>query len=304
MTRATSVPAAAARTFASLADHAVLPLSFLGAYLLTSALQRLGVPNLFVTPILVGPFAGLVAILERARPDRADYKPLELPFLHEAAHFIFNFEFGYGLSLLATALFERWIRMVIPASTWPVHWPLALQLFLAVLCYEGTSYWQHRLLHRVPSLWRFHALHHSGTRLNFLRCVRFHFVDIATAAFVSYVPLAILGAPDDIVTLLAILLSVMGILQHANIRMRSPNWLDRLICTPAVHRHHHSSALHEGDRNFGNSVMLLDMLFGTYGAPNSAGPATVGIENDPVPRDFLGQTLGPFRMRKNYRSAT
>lgn len=298
MTRATS------RTFATIADHAALPLFLIGAYLSASTLQRLGVPNLLVTPLIVGPFAGLIAILERARPDRASYKPLDLPFLHEAAHYIFNFEFGYGLSLLATALFERSMRLVIPASTWPAHWPLALQLLLAILCYEGTSYWQHRLVHRVPWLWRFHALHHSGTRLNFLRAVRFHFVDIATAAFVSYVPLAILGAPDSVVTLLAILLSVMGILQHANLRMRSPAWLDRLICTPAVHRHHHSSAPHEGDTNFGNSVMLFDMLFGTYGAPRPAGPAAVGIEDDPVPRDFIGQTLGPFRRARSQRSTT
>lgn len=301
MTRARSATAALLRT---LADYAVMPLFLIGAYVFASALQRLGVPNLLVTPIIVGPCAGLVAILERARPDRAEYRPLDLPFLHEAAHYIFNFEFGYGLSLLATAGFEKSMRIVIPASTWPTQWPLALQLLLAMLLYEGTSYWQHRLLHRVPSLWRFHALHHSGARLNFLRCVRFHFVDIATAAFVSYVPLAILGAPDSMVTLLAILLSVMGILQHANIRMRSPAWLDRLICTPAVHRHHHSSALHEGNTNFGNSVMLFDILFGSYGAPHPVGPVAVGIEQDPVPRDFIGQTLGPFRKPNNQRSAT
>jgi sterol desaturase/sphingolipid hydroxylase (fatty acid hydroxylase superfamily) len=68
-----------------------------------------------------------------------------------------------------------------------------------------------------------------------------------------------------------------------------------VICTPAVHRHHHSRRFVESNQNFGTTVMLFDLLFGTYGAPQPAGPDTMGIEDDPVPRGFWPQTLQPFR---------
>ena len=130
----------------------------------------------------------------------------------EAAHFILNFEVGYGLALGACALIERGLRMVQPQPSWPTSWPVILQLVLAVFLYEGLSYWQHRLLHRFPTLWRFHALHHSGARLNLVRAVRFHIVDFATASFTAYLPLVLLGTPEMIITLLAVLVSLLGIL--------------------------------------------------------------------------------------------
>jgi sterol desaturase/sphingolipid hydroxylase (fatty acid hydroxylase superfamily) len=192
---------------------------------------------------------------------------------------------------------ERLVRVAAAAVAlprWPSGWPLAAQLVLAVLLYEGTSYWQHRALHRVSSLFRFHALHHSGARLVFVRAVRFHAVDIGTASFAAYLPLVLLGAPDRLYTVLGVLLSALGMLQHANVRMRTPWWLDRVVCTPAVHWHHHSRLRDESDRNFGNTVMLFDLLFGTYGAPRPDGPAEIGIDDDPVPRGFLRQVMDPL----------
>ena len=288
-------PTALRRIITAILDYSAFPFFMISAYYVVIALQKHGVPNLLVTPIVVGPFTGLVALAERLRPDRIAHKPLDQPILREAAHFIFNFEFGYGLSLIITSLLERWLRMFIPASIWPTQWPLGWQLLLTTVLYESTSYWQHRLIHRVPLFWRFHALHHSGARLNFVRAVRFHFVDIGSAGVISYLPLAIVGTPDGVVTLLAVLLSVIGVLQHANLRMRTPWWLDRLLCTPAVHRHHHSSVVSESDSNFGNTVMIWDILFRSYGAPRPVGPVEMGIIEDPVPRDFWGQVFGPFR---------
>jgi sterol desaturase/sphingolipid hydroxylase (fatty acid hydroxylase superfamily) len=236
----------------------------------------------------------VLAVLERARPERLEHKPLDLPLWMEAAHFVLNFEFGYSLALGACAGLERLLHRVHPQPSWPSSWPLTLQFLLAVLLYESISYWQHRLLHTFPILWRFHALHHSGARLNFVRAVRFHFVDFATASFTAYLPLVLLGTPEDLITLLAVLISVLGILQHANLRLRTPVLLDRLICTPAVHRHHHSCLIEEGNTNFANSVMIFDLMFGSYGRPHPVGPRATGIDDDPVPRRFWGQCVGPF----------
>jgi sterol desaturase/sphingolipid hydroxylase (fatty acid hydroxylase superfamily) len=279
-------------------DHAVFPIIMIGSYVAAVVLLAQGVPPLFVTPIVVGPMAAILVLLERVRPEKADSVPFDLPLWMEAAHFVLDFELGYGIALAACAGVELLARRAF-APLWPTAWPVLLQVILAVVFYEATSYWQHRALHRVPGLFRFHALHHSGGRLNMVRAVRFHMTDFATASFVAYLPLVLLGAPEPIVTLMAVAVSALGALQHCNTRMRTPWWLDRLVCTPAVHRHHHSIVLEELDRNFGNSVMIFDLLFGTFAAPRPDAPAIYGIDPDPVPRaSFLGQWLGPLGLIK------
>lgn len=276
-------------------DYSIVPLYMVGSVALASFLLAQGIPDLLVTPLVVGPLVAITAFLEWQRPAREDCLGMDQSIFIEAAHFFLSFEFGYGLSLAACELLRYGAHWALPTPLWPTDWPIGFQVFLAILFYEGTSYWQHRLLHQFPRLWRFHALHHSGARVNMWRVVRFHFVDIGTAAFVAYVPLVILATPEPIITRMVALLSAMSLLQHANIRMRTPVWLDTLICTPIVHRHHHSQDLIEGNRNFGNTVMLFDQLFGTYGQHHPEGPVRMGIKDDPVPKGFWPQWISPFK---------
>jgi len=260
------------------------------------------IPAIAVSPVVVLGFTAIVVLLERIRPEREGHSKPDLPLWMEAAHFVFSFELGYGLSMLVCSGLAIGLRRALPIPSWPTSsWPMPIQVLVAVLVYEGTSYWQHRLIHRVPWFWRFHALHHSGERLNFVRCVRFHAVDIGTASFVAYVPLVLLDASDRLFTIMGVMLSALGILQHANIRMRTPRWLDRLVCTPAVHRFHHSRVFSEQDKNFGNTVMIFDMLFGTYLAPRcKSGPSEMGLDDDAVPRaSFVAQITTPFRRAAN-----
>jgi sterol desaturase/sphingolipid hydroxylase (fatty acid hydroxylase superfamily) len=279
---------------AGLVDHLVVPSLIAGPTLAASWLVNRGMPGVAVTILTVGGMTGIAAILERVRPERPEHRDLDQPLWMEAAHFLLSFELGYGLALGACELVRRALDGHVALPRWPTHWPLAAQLLVGVLIYEGTSYWQHRFLHHSPTFWRFHALHHSGARLNLVRSIRFHAVDLGTAAFVAYLPLVLLSATDELFTVMGVLLSALGVLQHANIRVRTPSWADWLVCTPAVHRHHHSLDRAESGRNFGNTVMIFDVLFGTYGRPRPAGPVATGIDGPPVSRRFWGQIFGPF----------
>jgi sterol desaturase/sphingolipid hydroxylase (fatty acid hydroxylase superfamily) len=51
--------------------------------------------------------------------------------------------------------------------------------------------------------------------------------------------------------------------------------------------------LDEGNRNYGENLMLFDMIFGTYINPPRRPPADIGIES-PMPENFLGQLKIPF----------
>ncbi len=274
-------------------DYAILPAFVASAVLGTYVLLE-SVPPILITSLVVGTLAAIAAVLERARPERPDYVKLDQPLLVDAAHYFLNYNLGYGLALGAAAAVDYGMKTYVQVTLWPTSWPLALQLVLAAVLAEGLSYWQHRLSHRIPWLWRFHALHHSGERLNLVRAGRFHFVDIGPGAFLSLVPLVLLGAPDTMLIWVACITGAFGILEHGNMRMRTPAWLDWLICTPAVHRHHHSSLLRESDSNFGTLVMVFDVLFGSFERPRPEGPLAVGIEDDPVPRGFWNQFISPF----------
>jgi ornithine lipid hydroxylase len=276
------------------ADYLVVP-TFVAAMIAMTHVVIGRVPNFLVSGIVIGTFAVVAAVAERLRPERDEYRRLDQPFWIEAAHFFLNYNFGYALALGACAALDVAVKAVIHEPLWPSQWPFALQLVLAAFLGEGSSYWQHRLFHRVPWLWRFHALHHSGARLNLLRAGRFHFVDIGPAAFMALLPFVVLRAPDTMLTWIAVLNAALGVLDHSNIRMRTPAWLDWLVCTPAVHRHHHSRAPAESDRNFGTVVMLFDVLFGTYQKPRAEGPPEVGVENDSLPAGFLNQVFSPLR---------
>jgi len=275
-------------------DYALAPATIVTGLWFTARLGAGGTSPYVTTGLVVGVAVVLFAILERVHPERSDWTPFDQPLLIDAGHYALNYHFGILLGYGAS--FALGIALHLP-PVWPTRWPLALQIVLAAFISEGVSYWQHRAAHRWEWLWRFHALHHSGARLNVVRAGRFHFVDVGTATFLTFVPLVLLGAPEPIVTAITVLSALIGLLTHANVRMRTPRWLDRLVCTPAVHRHHHSSDLRESNENFGTTLVIFDLLFGTYRAPAPA-PKAVGILDDPTPRGFIAQVFEPFAAPK------
>ena len=276
-------------------DYALFPAFLASAVVATALLLHLQVPSLLVSSLVTAPLAVAAAILERVRPERGDYRPFDQPLAVDAAHFLLPYQVGYALGVGACMAAGQGMKAAGWDPSWPSGWPLPVQVVFGLFLAEVLSYWQHRLVHRVPWLWRFHALHHSGARLNLVRAGRFHFVDIGLAAFLVVLPLVALGAPPDIVAWVTAVSGVFGVLEHANMRMRTPAWLGWVICTPAVHRHHHSRTLQESDGNYSTVLMVMDVVFGTWQKPRPDGPAAVGIEDDPVPRGFWNQVIAPFR---------
>lgn len=272
-------------------DYALWPILFVGPVVAVVLLLDRGAGDVVAT---VAPTAalGLVAwLLERLRPEHPDHTRPDFPLWMEAGHFLFGVELGYFVALGICTGIHRFVSLAL----WPESWPIAAQIFAAVLLYEGASYWQHRWFHRSRRLWGFHAVHHTGSRLNVFRSLRFHAVDIAVPTLMGYLPLVVLNAPTRMLTILGVIISALGILQHANVRMRTPRWLDALVCTPVLHRQHHALDRRVSECNYGTTVMLWDQVFGTYRAAlRPDGPAEIGIEDDATPTTFLGQVLGPF----------
>ncbi len=67
--------------------------------------------------------------------------------------------------------------------------PWILQFCLAVVVADVAEYFIHLALHKVPFLWRFHAIHHSSKALDWIAGSRSHFVDDTLVRGFILVPL-------------------------------------------------------------------------------------------------------------------
>ena len=233
-----------------------------------------------------------IALLERVMPHEALWLENDGQMGPDLAHTLLSK--GIAQVIVTVIVFMGIAEWVKPADSpfWPESWPLAVQIALGLVLVEAGLYWKHRLAHEWPWLWRFHAVHHSVTRLWFFNTGRFHPVDTVTGLLVGIPVLLLLGASQPVLLMVSAVTAVVGILTHCNIDMRC-GWLSYVFNTPQTHRWHHSRNLDEGNRNYGENLMLFDMIFGTYINPNRRPPADIGIENE-MPADFIGQLKIPF----------
>lgn len=190
--------------------------------------------------------------------------------------------------------------LIAGLAIWPSDWPLYAQVALAVVASEFMLYWAHRTAHEVPFIWRFHAVHHSVSKLWIVNTGRFHFIDSLYSIVLGIFPLILLGAPMIVVTWVGAITAFIGMLTHCNVEMRF-GWLSYIFNTPGLHRWHHSKKLREGNTNYGENIMLWDLLFGTFFNEDRRPPTNIGI-TDHMPRRFIHQIIWPFIGQDKKRS--
>ena len=92
--------------------------------------------------------------------------------------------------------------------------------------------------HKVTTLWRLHAVHHSQEELSILSTFRTHpLVHLSFA--VSVIPVLALSANAATPATMLTIYACFGALPHANVRW-SYGRLGRWVISPAYHRLHHS----------------------------------------------------------------
>jgi sterol desaturase/sphingolipid hydroxylase (fatty acid hydroxylase superfamily) len=194
-------------------------------------------------------------------------------------------------AIVAGTVGEMWgVRL------WPSGLPFVAQVLILVTVADGIGYWQHRLEHRVSWLWPIHALHHDVRRMHVLKSARNTFADMVLRSILVYGPLAMLGAPRDVIVWHPLTLLVLGPIAHSNVALPIPAFVHRLIVTPPGHRMHHARSRSHSDGNFAVVTPLWDLLFGTYNEPAGCPPPAVGVD-DRLPAGFVRQALSPFLWR-------
>jgi len=184
------------------------------------------------------------------------------------------------------------------AELWPTRWPWLEQLVLALVVAELPKYWMHRLEHTTELLWRIHATHHSAPRLYFLNAARFHPLDIGLDTVVGLTPLVLLGAGPEILALFNLVSAVHGYFQHANLELRLGP-LNYFFSMAELHRWHHSKRLEEANHNYGQNLIVWDLVFGSFFWPGREPPEDIGLADLPrFPMGFWAQLASPFRWRR------
>ncbi|WP_228152774.1 sterol desaturase family protein [Marinobacter guineae] len=195
---------------------------------------------------------------------------------------IYAFEHGWGLLNL-------------------VSMPAWGAVILAIIALDLAIYFQHRIFHAVPWLWRLHRMHHADLEFDVTTGLRFHPLEIVLSMAIKMAVVVLIGAPALAVVAFEVLLNATSLFNHGNVRLpqKVDRWLRLFLVTPDMHRVHHSAIQRETDSNFGFSVPWWDRLFGTYRAQPEKGHLgmTIGIEDFRTEHDLrLAQMLvQPFR---------
>jgi sterol desaturase/sphingolipid hydroxylase (fatty acid hydroxylase superfamily) len=250
-------------------------------------------PSLLVTLLALG----MMLVMEYVIPFRPEWNKLGRQELNDVLHFLFSSLPGDTLArIMAFSLVPPIVARLpyVNAGLWPHQLSFPFQVVLVVVLFEASVYTTHYLSHHLNPLWNFHRLHHTSGRITLSKGFRRNIQEAILESSVSLAVAIVFGVPQDALAWLVAFQLSGTIFAHANVQMYVPALLERIFITPAAHRIHHSVDLRYGNTNFGNTLMIFDVLFGTYTDHRTHQLGEMGVANNSVPTSFLKQWFLPF----------
>ena len=180
---------------------------------------------------------------------------------------------------------------------WPTSWPLFAQFILALVLADFALMMLHFASHRIPVLWRLHAVHHGVPRLYGFNVLVRHPLHQTVDLALGTAPLAIAGMPLEVAVLLGLAISIQLVVQHSNVDYALGPFRPHLSIG-RLHHLHHVNWGKEGDVNFGLFLTVWDRILGTLQLepPRAIKANDMGIDEAPAfPMGYIDQLLFPFR---------
>ncbi len=265
-------------------------------FVLFVLLERTVLPLTPSVYVAVAVAAGLITLHEIMLPHRDDWKPGRGEIANDATFLVaVQIALPYVLSLAAVL----WLADAAKAdggaitALWPHDLPVVVQALLMLLAADFVRYWMHRAFHRFAPLWRLHAVHHSPHRLYWLNVGRFHPAEKAIQYLADALPFILLGVSAPVLAVYFVFFAINGFFQHSNCSVRLGP-LNYIVSGPQLHRWHHSQITAESDTNFGNNLIIWDLIFGTRFLPAGREVGPLGLHNRAYPLGFLAQLSSPF----------
>ena len=244
-------------------------------------------------PVTLGTL--LIMAFEATLPYRSDWRPSRVEVVQDSTLLaLVHVILPKALAVVSVFVMFDVLngRGWIIASWWAHDWPVPVQTVLMVLIVDGTRYWLHRISHEWEPLWRFHAVHHVPRRLYTLNVGRFHPVDKGLQFGLDALPFLALGVREDVLSLYFVWYAVNGFFQHSNADVRL-GWLNYVVSGPELHRWHHSMQKEESNHNYGNHLIVWDVVFRSRYLPADRSVGALGLVNRQYPRGFVDQMAAP-----------
>lgn len=173
-------------------------------------------------------------------------------------------------------------------TPWIAGLPFLVQVAMVIFLFEFGQYWMHRAMHNWHPLWLTHAPHHHITQLNAAKGavgnpIELFLISLSVVALFDFAPAAVFCAFNCT--------GVISTFAHANVKSDPPLFYSFFFTTIRNHSLHHSVPYEDTRCNYGNSLILLDRIFGTY----RDGEASVVGQGDRKRLSIREQTLFPFQ---------
>jgi sterol desaturase/sphingolipid hydroxylase (fatty acid hydroxylase superfamily) len=153
------------------------------------------------------------------------------------------------------------------STQWMAQVPWLVQVMMVIVILEFGQYWMHRLMHNSTPFWLTHAPHHHLTQLNAAKGavgnpIELFLISLSALALFDFDTTALFAGLNT--------LNVISTFAHANVKSDPPIWYSFVFTTIRHHSLHHSTDYEATRCNYGNSLILLDRIFGTYRDGESA----------------------------------
>ena len=187
-------------------------------------------------------------------------------------------------------------------------WSGWFEFLLFILLFDLTIYWQHRVFHMLPVLWRFHRVHHTDEDYDLTTGTRFHPISILISTILKIGLVIVSGASPLAILSAEIILNLTSMFNHSNICL--PKQVDRvlrkIVVTPDMHRIHHSQEKIEHNCNFGFNFSFWDRFFGSYLQDSGQAQENMAIGivdyQGSATRSLFSLFLQPFRSERSART--
>ncbi len=158
-----------------------------------------------------------------------------------------------GTFFLAGVLYRH---RVVDVGHGPVAWAIAM------IGWDFSFYWHHRVEHENRLLWACHVNHHSSRFYNLSTALRQPWTPLPTVLF--YAPWALVGIEPWMIMVSGGVNLIYQYWIHTEAIGKLPRPFEAIFNTPSHHRVHHGSNPEYLDKNYGGILIVWDRLFGTF----------------------------------------
>lgn len=257
--------------------------------------------NYFWMLIMVSLFFYMLEIL---RPWRRNQSLFRKDFWLDGFYMFFNFFIfsliGYNaVSNIFVELFNDFLA-IFGVTNWIAisvnNLAVWSQLLIMFVMRDFIQWNIHRLLHKSPTLWEFHKVHHSVKQMGFAAHLRYHWMENIVYRTIEYIPLGMIGFGIQDFFIVHIFALSIGHFNHSNFKLPLGP-LKYLFNNPQMHIWHHAKELPKPyGVNFGISLSLWDYLFKTDYIPHDGRDIELGFDEDEkFPGTFLLQEIYPWK---------